>query len=206
MGIPIEIEQTVTAGNFVMDGAAFAVDTNIWLLGDDNEVLVVDAGHDATSINSAVDGREVVAIVCTHAHNDHCDSALELSDLTGAPTLLHPDDHDLWRRVNPGRWPDDVLFDGQVLTVAGAEVRVLHTPGHTKGSVSLYVPELTAVFTGDTLLSNGLGITGDRYSSATAIAGSVAGKLLSLPEETIVYAGHGDETAIGEARAMLAAS
>jgi glyoxylase-like metal-dependent hydrolase (beta-lactamase superfamily II) len=197
--MPIEIEQTVTAGNFVLDGAAFAVDTNIWLLGDDREVLVIDSGHDAAAIDSAVDGRTVVAVVCTHAHNDHCDAALEVGDLTGAPVLLHPDDRDLWRRVNPGRRPDAELADGQRLVVADTEIRVLHTPGHTRGSVSLYVPDLAAVFTGDTLLAGGLGRTGDQYSSASAIAHSAA-LLFGLPEDTTVYAGHGDETAIGEAR------
>jgi glyoxylase-like metal-dependent hydrolase (beta-lactamase superfamily II) len=199
-GAGVDVDLTVTAGNYRFDGVSFAVDTNIWLLGDESEVLVVDAGFDASAILAAVDGRDVLGIVCTHAHNDHADAALTLADATGAPVLLHPGDEKLWARVNPGRRPDAELADGQVLTVAGSPVHVLHTPGHTAGSVCLYLPDDGLLFSGDTLLSGGTGLTGDAWSSRSALDDSVRRKLLVLPDETVVHPGHGYDTGLGTER------
>ncbi|MFI5613356.1 MBL fold metallo-hydrolase [Amycolatopsis sp. NPDC051903] len=199
----MDVDLTVTAGNYRFDGVSFAVDTNIWLLGDEEEVLVVDAGFDASAITAAIDGRDVVGILCTHAHNDHADAALSLADATGAPVLLHPDDAKLWARVNPGRLPDAELADGQVLTVAGSPVVVLHTPGHTAGSVCLHLPDEGLLFSGDTLLAGGLGMTGDVLSSRSTLLDSVRRKLLVLPGETVVHPGHGYDTEIGTAREEL---
>ncbi|QRP48187.1 MBL fold metallo-hydrolase [Amycolatopsis sp. FDAARGOS 1241] len=196
----MDVDLTVTAGNYRFDGVSFAVDTNIWLLGDEEEVLVVDAGFDASAITAAIDGRDVVGILCTHAHNDHADAALSLADATGAPVLLHPADAKLWERVNPGRLPDAELADGQVLTVAGSPVVVLHTPGHTAGSVCLHLPDEGVLFSGDTLLSGGLGMTGDVLSSRSALLDSVRRKLLVLPGETVVHPGHGYDTDIATER------
>ncbi|MCU1679480.1 MAG: putative hydrolase [Amycolatopsis sp.] len=196
----VDVDLTVTAGNYRFDGASFAVDTNIWLIGDEHEVLIVDAGFDATSIEAAVDGRDVVGIVCTHAHNDHADAALTLADATGAPVLLHPDDAKLWARVNPGRLPDAELADRQVLTVAGTSVLVLHTPGHTAGSVCLYLPDEGVLFSGDTLLSGGPGMTGDVLSSRSTLLESIHRSLLVLPDETVVHPGHGYDTDLGTER------
>lgn len=196
----VDVDLTVTAGNYRFDGVSFAVDTNIWLLGDEEEVLVVDAGFDASAITAAIDGRDVVGILCTHAHNDHADAALSLADATGAPVLLHPADAKLWERVNPGRLPDAELADGQVLTVAGSPVVVLHTPGHTAGSVCLHLPDEGVLFSGDTLLSGGLGMTGDVLSSRSALLDSVRRKLLVLPGETVVHPGHGYDTDIATER------
>jgi glyoxylase-like metal-dependent hydrolase (beta-lactamase superfamily II) len=198
----VDVDLTVTAGNYRFDGVSFAVDTNIWLLGDDREVLVVDAGFDAAAITAAIDGRDVIAIVCTHAHNDHTDAALALADATGAPVLLHPADAGLWARVNPGRRPDAELFDGQVLTVAGSPVNVLHTPGHTPGSVCLHLPDAQALFSGDTLLPGRLAPTGDVFSSRSTLVDSL-GRLMVLPEETVVHPGHGYVTDIGAERLAL---
>ncbi|MEU4674974.1 MBL fold metallo-hydrolase [Amycolatopsis sp. NPDC023774] len=196
----MDVDLTVTAGNYRFDGVSFAVDTNIWLLGDEEEVLVVDAGFDATAIAAAIDGRDVLGILCTHAHNDHADAALTLADATGAPVLLHPGDAKLWARVNPGRRPDAELADGQVLTVAGSPVVVLHTPGHTAGSVCLHLPDEGLLFSGDTLLSGGPGMTGDVLSSSSTLHDSVRRKLLVLPDETMVHPGHGYDTDIGTER------
>lgn len=196
-----EVELTVTAGNYRFDGVSFAVDTNIWLIGDENEVLVVDAGFDVSAILAAVDGREVVGIACTHAHNDHSDAALELSDRTGAPVLLHPADARLWAKVNPTRRPDAELADRQVLTVAGTSVVVLHTPGHTAGSVSFHLPDESLLFSGDTLLAGGVGATGDIWSSTSTLLDSI--RRLDLPDETVVHPGHGYDTDLGTERARL---
>jgi glyoxylase-like metal-dependent hydrolase (beta-lactamase superfamily II) len=196
----MDVDLTVTAGNYRFDGVSFAVDTNIWLLGDEEEVLVVDAGFDVSAIIAAIDGRDVLGILCTHAHNDHADAALSLADATGAPVLLHPGDAKLWAQVNPGRRPDAELVDGQVLTVAGSPVVVLHTPGHTAGSVCLHLPDEDLLFSGDTLLSGGPGITGDVLSSRSTLLDSVRRKLLVLPDDTVVHPGHGYNTDISTER------
>ncbi|GIH67894.1 MBL fold metallo-hydrolase [Sphaerimonospora thailandensis] len=195
------IEKVVTSGTFSLDGGTWEVDNNVWLLGDDDEVLVVDAAHDADAIAAAVGDRRVTAIVCTHAHNDHVNAAPALAARTGAPILLHPDDEVLWNLAHPGAHaearPDGPLADGEVLRVAGVDVRVLHTPGHAPGAVCLHVPELGVVFTGDTLFQGGPGATGRSYSDFPTIVSSIRDVLLPLPPETVVHTGHGADTTIG---------
>lgn len=158
------IEHVVTSGVFSLDGQDFDVDNNVWLVGDDAEVIVVDPSHDPAAVQRAVAGREVVAVVCTHGHNDHVNGAVALAAEVGAPVLLNPADQELWAQAHPDATPDGELSDGQVLRVAGTEVRVLSTPGHTWGSVCLYIPDLAAVLTGDTLFAGGPGATGRSFS------------------------------------------
>jgi glyoxylase-like metal-dependent hydrolase (beta-lactamase superfamily II) len=191
------IGHLVTSGTFSLDGGTWDVDNNVWLVGDDREVIVIDAAHDPDAIADAVGDRRLTAIVSTHAHDDHIDAAAELADRTGAPILLHPDDRVLWRMTYPDREPDRALADGDELTVAGASLRVLHTPGHAPGAVCLYAPELGTVFTGDTLFSGGPGATGRSYSDFGLIIDSIRDRLLNLPPETVVRTGHGDGTTIG---------
>jgi glyoxylase-like metal-dependent hydrolase (beta-lactamase superfamily II) len=193
----IRVEKVVTSGTFTLDGGSWDVDNNVWLLGDDSQVLVIDAAHDARAIADAVGEREVLAIACTHGHNDHVNAAPELSELVDAPVLLHPDDDVLWRLAHEDARPADTLSDGDVLHVAGAEVRVLHTPGHAPGAVCFHVPALGVVFTGDTLFQGGPGATGRSYSDFPTIVESIRDKLLALPADTTVHTGHGDDTSIG---------
>ncbi|MFL6139841.1 MAG: MBL fold metallo-hydrolase [Frankiaceae bacterium] len=193
----VRVERVVTSGTFNLDGGSWPVDNNVWLLGDDDEVLVVDAAHDAAAIAGAVGGRRLAAIVCTHAHDDHVNQAPELARRTGAPVHLHPDDRPLWRLAHPSATPDAELADGQVLTVAGVDVHVLHAPGHAPGSVCLHVPDLGTVLTGDTLFKGGPGATGRSYSDFPTIIASIRHRLLALPAETTVLTGHGDSTTIG---------
>ncbi len=197
MGGSFRVERVVTSGTFSLDGGTWDVDNNVWLLGNDDEVLVVDAAHDAQAIAEAVAGRRVVAIACTHAHDDHVNAAPELSRLTAAPILLHPGDEELWRLTHTDRWPDREMTDGDVIGVAGVEVQILHTPGHAPGAVCLYAPQLGAVFTGDTLFAGGPGATGRSFSDFGTIIASIRDRLLVLPPETVVHTGHGDETTIG---------
>ncbi|MFE9663838.1 MBL fold metallo-hydrolase [Streptomyces sp. NPDC005955] len=191
------IEHLVTSGTFSLDGGTWDVDNNVWIIGDDTEALVIDAAHDADAIAEAVGDRRLVAIVCTHAHDDHVDAAPALADRTGAPVLLHPDDTELWRLTHPDRAPDGDLTDGQEITVAGTVVRVLHTPGHCRGAVSLHAPQLSTVFTGDTLFAGGPGATGRSFSDFPTIVASIRDRLLTLPADTVVRTGHGDSTTIG---------
>jgi glyoxylase-like metal-dependent hydrolase (beta-lactamase superfamily II) len=132
------IDLVVTSGVFELDGDQFDVDDNIWIVGDEEEVIVIDAGHDHRPILEGVGGRRVTQIVLTHGHNDHIAAAVDLTNAIGAPLAIHPDDTMLWTDVYPDRVPDAQLGDGDELTVAGQTLRVIHTPGHTPGGVCLY--------------------------------------------------------------------
>ncbi|MEV1247893.1 MBL fold metallo-hydrolase [Nonomuraea sp. NPDC049750] len=193
----MRIERLVTSGTFSLDGGRWEVDNNVWLLGDDDQVLVIDAAHDAEAIARAVGDRRVAGIVCTHAHDDHVNAAPELAAHTGAPVLLHPDDEPLWKLAHVGAVPDGPLENGQILRIGDAAVHVLHTPGHAPGAVCLYVPEHGVLFSGDTLFQGGPGATGRSYSDFPTIMASISRSLLTLPPETVVHTGHGDDTGIG---------
>ena len=191
------IDHLVTSGTFSLDGGTWDVDNNVWIVGDDREVYVIDAAHDAEAILGAVGDRRLLGIICTHGHDDHIDAAPQVAERTGAPILLHPDDEVLWRMRHPDRKPDGPLADGEVLTAGGVELHVLHTPGHSPGAVCLYAPELGTVFSGDTLFQGGPGATGRSYSSFPTIIDSIRERLLTLPADTVVRTGHGGSTTIG---------
>ncbi|WFE55894.1 MBL fold metallo-hydrolase [Micromonospora sp. WMMD712] len=198
------VDHTVTSGTFSLDGQTFDVDNNVWVIGDDSECVVVDAPHDVDAILRTVGGRRVVAILATHAHDDHVRVAPQLARATGAPVLLHPDDRVLWDMVHPDVAPDGELRDGATVEVAGTALRVLHTPGHSPGACSLHAPQLGVVFTGDTLFAGGPGATGRSYSDFGTIIESIRTRLFTLPPETVVHTGHGDSTTIGAEAPHLA--
>ncbi|HEY8527178.1 MAG TPA: MBL fold metallo-hydrolase [Acidimicrobiales bacterium] len=191
------IELVTTDGVFRLDGGEWEVTNNIWLVGDDREVLVIDAAHDARPIVEAVHGRRVRAIALTHGHNDHINAAAALQEAVDAPILLHPADRMLWHDVYPDREPDADLTDGGVLEVAGEELGVLHTPGHSPGGCCFVLGSGGHVFSGDTLFCGGPGATGRSYSDFPTIIESIRTRLLTLPPETVVHTGHGETTTIG---------
>ena len=130
--MPTRLDLVVTHGIFSLDGQDFEVDNNIWLVGDDSEVVVIDAAHQAQPIIDAVAGRNVTAVICTHGHNDHVTVAPELGERLHCPVLLHPGDDVLWKMTHPEE-PYWRLDDRQRIGVAGTEIEVIRTPGHSPG-------------------------------------------------------------------------
>ena len=192
----MRVERVVTSGIFSLDGQDFEVENNIWLVGDDEAVVVIDAAHDAATIADAIGDRRVDMIICTHGHNDHINAAADLAERVGAPVAIHPEDAELWSHVYPDREPDVTLADGQQLDVPGGSVTVLHTPGHSPGGVSLHLEALGTLFSGDTLFKGGPGATGRSFSDRALLVRSIEAKLLPLPGGTVVHTGHGDDTTI----------
>ncbi|QIK75446.1 MBL fold metallo-hydrolase [Nocardioides piscis] len=199
----VRIHHAVSSGTFSLDGETHQVDNNIWVIGDDEECIVIDAPHSVDDILALVAGRSVKAIVCTHAHDDHVRVAPALREATRAPILLHPADRPVWELTHADELWDADLEDGQTIKVGGAGLKVLHTPGHAPGAVCLYVHDLGCVFTGDTLFQGGPGATGRSFSDEHQIVESIRASLLELPDETVVHTGHGPDTTIGAEREGL---
>lgn len=162
------IDHAETSGLFKLDGGEWEVDNNIWVVGDDKEVYIIDAAHSVDPIAEAVGDRTVKGIICTHGHNDHITVAPELSEEFDAPIFLHPGDTMLWNETHP-----DVAFqeidDRQRFSIAGTDLEFLSTPGHSPGSGCLYAPEAGVLFSGDTLFQGGPGATGRSFSSFEVI-------------------------------------
>jgi glyoxylase-like metal-dependent hydrolase (beta-lactamase superfamily II) len=197
------IELVTTDGVFRLDGGEWDVTNNIWLVGDDREVLVIDAAHDATPIVDAVRGRRVAAIALTHGHNDHINAAVAVQDAVDAPILLHPADRMLWHDVYPDRAPDRELAEGDALRAGVTELGVLHTPGHSPGGCCFVLGDGGHVFSGDTLFCGGPGATGRSHSDQPTILASIRSRLLTLPSDTVVHTGHGESTTIGAERGRV---
>ncbi|MBL7262278.1 MBL fold metallo-hydrolase [Paractinoplanes lichenicola] len=198
------VDHGVVSGTFSLDGQTFDVDNNVWVVGDETECVVIDAPHNVDAILAVVGNRAVRAIVCTHAHDDHVRVAPALRERTGAPILLHPAERPLWELTHGDSvtWDND-LTDGELISIGGADLTVLHTPGHAPGAVCLYAPGLNCVFTGDTLFQGGPGATGRSFSDADQIKASIRTKLFALPAETVVHTGHGADTTIKAERDAL---
>ena len=187
------------------------VETNCYFAINEatSECIVIDPGDDAAMLASKIDekGYTPAAILLTHGHFDHATGANELAERYHVKIYVHEDDFDLMadpqrnccgmmgrRIVNRA---DEKLRDRQVLQLAGFEIQVIHTPGHTPGGASYYCAEAGCVFSGDTLFQGSVGRTDFPGGSMSAIVRSVKEKLFLLPDDTRVCPGHGDETSIG---------
>jgi hydroxyacylglutathione hydrolase len=184
---------------------------NCSIFGDEQtrEAIVIDPGDEIDRIVAELDARglKVKAIVITHAHIDHVAGAHKLRALTGAPVYMNARDRELldaldmqaqWLGVPaPPRTELDVeARDGTVLSLGSATFQVMDTPGHTQGSISLYIPQEKKLVAGDTLFQNSIGRTDLPGGNSRQILSSIKTRLLNLPEETIVIPGHGPRTTI----------
>ena len=188
---------------------------NCSIFGDEStrEAIVVDPGDDIAGIESRLDanGLTLKAIIITHAHIDHIGGAAKLKTRRGAPVYMHTADQLLYDALDmqaawlgmqtPERTEiDTAAREGDTIELNGTDFHVLHTPGHTPGSTCLWIPAENKLVAGDTLFRESIGRTDLPGGDTTAILRSISGKLLKLPDDTIVIPGHGPTTTIGHER------
>jgi hydroxyacylglutathione hydrolase len=190
---------------------------NCWVVGSRQrgEAIVIDPGDQPEDIQALARdmGVRITRVVASHAHIDHIMAVRPMVEATNAPFLLHESDlfiaesmptvARMWlgHEVLPAPVPDFYVEDGQDLEVAGVKLKILHTPGHTPGSVCLYAPEAGLLFSGDTLFRESIGRTDLPGGDTDTIVRSIATRLYTLPPETRVLPGHMQETTIGHERA-----
>ncbi|MBC7236046.1 MAG: MBL fold metallo-hydrolase [Chloroflexi bacterium] len=186
--------------------------SNCYLVGCDEtrEAMIIDPGGDAEEILAAVEKHKlhVTLVVLTHFHFDHALAAKPVCQATGARLAIHylevgylREPPVLFRLFSPevprGLEADLLLHDGDVLQIGTLQARVLHTPGHSPGSISLWLEQEGVLFSGDLLFQDGVGRTDFPGSSAWELMRSIQERIFTLPEETVVYPGHGPETTVG---------
>ena len=201
------IDHAITSGTFSLDGQTYDVDNNVWVIGDDAECVVIDAPHEVAEILEVIGGRHVIAILCTHGHDDHVRVAPQLARATESRVLLHDADIPVWALTHPTA-PDGSLDDDQRIPIGDVDLRVIHTPGHTPGSVCFHAEEFPGfpagvLFSGDTLFQGGPGATGRSFSDHDQILQSIRSRLMVLPDQTVIKPGHGPDSTIGAERADL---
>jgi glyoxylase-like metal-dependent hydrolase (beta-lactamase superfamily II) len=173
--------------------------TNTWIIGDDEEVIVIDPGRDPAGVLDAVGDREVLAVICTHGHPDRVAAALEVAEPDEAPVALHPKDRMLWRDEHPEDDAEIEMSDGGIFEVADVRLEVIHAPGHTAGSVCLYCEDLDVVFTGHALTADGPVMHDGEFPDFAGQLTAIGEYLLTLPGSTRVLPGEGEETTIAAA-------
>lgn len=173
--------------------------TNTWIVGDDDEAIIIDPGEDAAAVLDAVFNRDVLAVICTHGHAAHVAAALEAAKRDDAPVALHSADLVAWREAHPGTEPDIEIEDGGIFEVADVRLEVIHTPGHTPGSVSLLCEELEVLFSGDAIAGHGPVPHQGEFPDFPRQLSSIGASVLTLDAGTRILPGHGDELTVAEA-------
>jgi glyoxylase-like metal-dependent hydrolase (beta-lactamase superfamily II) len=168
-------------------------------VGDDEEVIVIDPGTDAGAVLAKVGDREVIAVICTHGHPGHVTAAVEVAERDEAPIALHPADRLSWKEVHRKADPDIDMEDGGVFEVADVRIEVLASPGHSAGSVCLYIEDLGVVMCGDVVASDGLVTSEDGFSNFAKQLSAIGEVLLTLPPKTRILPGHGEEMTVAVA-------
>jgi glyoxylase-like metal-dependent hydrolase (beta-lactamase superfamily II) len=176
-----------------------SADRNAWVIGDDEEVIVIDPGERTAPVFDAVGDREIIAVICTHGHEAHTAAAPAVAERDEAPIALHPKDRLHWREAHRDALPEIEMEQDGAFEVADVTLDVLHTPGHTPGSVSIYCEDLGVVFTGDALVATGPCPHEGSYPDFAAQLSAIGSELLALPGTTRVLPGHGKETTIAKA-------
>jgi hydroxyacylglutathione hydrolase len=169
---------------------------NSWIIGDDEEVIVVDPGDDAAPVLAQVGDREVLAVICTHGHARHTAAAAQVAARDEAPVAVHPKDRVHWREAHPDQDPEIDMEDGGIFEVADVALEVIHAPGHSPGSVCLYSEDLQAVFVGDVLSADGPVPYENDFPDFARQLSSIGEQVLTLPGPTRVLPGHGDELTV----------
>lgn len=203
-----------------MDGALIIkrlvvgyLSANCYIVGleSSGKGIVIDPGGNEADIFKAItdSGLEITTIVLTHGHSDHIAALYDIQDKTGAQVAIHIEDANFlegrgsfssqfgisYKTPHP---PDRLLREGDVIDCGGLLFTVIHTPGHTPGSICLLAGNM--VFTGDTIFRRGIGTTLMPGSSRPQLINSIHTRLMVLPDETVIYPGHGRETTIGDER------
>jgi len=188
---------------------------NCSIIGDETtrEAMVIDPGDDIDDVLALIrkHNLQVKQIVITHAHIDHVGGAQKLRTVTGAPIVLNQNDYDLLKMLDmqaawvgmssPGKVEiDHSVSDAETLQAGSLRAKVLHTPGHTEGSICLYFPTEQKLIAGDTLFAGSIGRTDLPGGSFQKIINSLHERVLALPDETVVVPGHGPLTTIGDER------
>ncbi|MBW8481337.1 MBL fold metallo-hydrolase [Actinomadura parmotrematis] len=214
------IEQVVTSGKVSLDDAEHDVESNTYIVGDDDEVIVIDPAFSAEAVLEKVGEREVMAVILTDGNEHHLAHALEVAaagledEDEWAPVALHRADRLLWRdyfgrlakeesdeddaKALRALEPDIWLEDGGVFEIAGAQLEIVHTPGHTPGGVSVISEQLGVLFSGDTLHRGRPGSIGGEYEDLRKQLNSIGALITPLPKDLRVLPGQGEETTVGD--------
>lgn len=186
---------------------------NCFIIGDEDTKIgaIIDPGGEGDMIASRVEemGLDIKYIIATHGHFDHNAGMKKIRESIDAPFMIHKDDESFIEesKSSAERWgllvdqvpeADQYIEDGEVLNVGGLKLKIIHCPGHSPGGISIYIESEKVLFSGDTLFFRSIGRTDFREGSLEDLQDSIRNKLYKLPDDTVVYTGHGEETTIGE--------
>jgi len=172
---------------------------NTWVIGDDDEAIVIDPGESAEAVMNTVGQRDVLAVICTHGHARHVAAAFDVARRDEAPVALHAADKLSWREAHKGTEPDIQMEQGGIFEVAGVTLEVIHAAGHSPGSVALYCDELGVLFAGD-IVSGGGPVPHDGYfDDFPGQLSAIGAHVLTLDGDTRILAGHGEELTVAMA-------